>query len=161
MPVARVEVIIPDRSANVVKPLAISARRRATSRKFVGVKQWCLNLTCIRMLTCQLCSQLSKWTVMNFDQRYSHVYIYLLVNYWTGKNNKHTPCDTAWPSLALRSGVYLRSKTQQIWRCRFELHQSSSVDRLPSFEFPPRTTLPISTDHGSLFTSTVLAKRQP
>ncbi len=38
-PVARVEVIIPDRSANIVKPHAISARRRDTSRTFAGVKQ--------------------------------------------------------------------------------------------------------------------------
>ncbi len=38
-PVVRVEVIIPDKSANIVNPLAISVRRRATSRKFAGVKQ--------------------------------------------------------------------------------------------------------------------------
>ncbi len=38
---------------------------------------------CIRMWTCQLCSHWSKWTVMNFGQRYSHEYIHLLINYWT------------------------------------------------------------------------------
>ncbi len=44
-------------------------------------------LTCIRIWTCQLCSDLSKWTVMNFDQRYSHVYICLLISYWNEKIN--------------------------------------------------------------------------
>ncbi len=50
-------------------------------------------------------------------------------------NNKHSPCDPAWPSPILRAGVYIRSKTQQIWRRIYELNQASSVDRLPSFEF--------------------------
>ncbi len=66
-------------------------------------------MTCIRMWTCQLCSHLSKWTVMNFDQRYSHVYI--LINWLLTGNNRHTPRDPAWPSPTLRSGVYLRGKT--------------------------------------------------
>ncbi len=43
---------------------------------------------------------------MNFDQGYSHVYICLLINYWT--ENKLTRYDPAWPSPAPRSDVYLR-----------------------------------------------------
>ncbi len=45
---------------------------------------------------------------MNFKQRYSHVYIYVLINNWA--ENKYTPCDPAWLSPALRSGVYLRGQ---------------------------------------------------
>ncbi len=65
-------------------------------------------MTCIRMLTWTVLTNCNELWPTIFT--YIYIYIYILSNKLLNGNNKHTPCDPAWPSPTFRSGVYLRDQ---------------------------------------------------